>query len=166
MNLDTAGAIGEIVEAIAVVVTLVYLAVQTRHNAASTKSAVEIEASRQLSSWVSRVSHDDDLQRIWDEVQQGKILSTQDHRKFLWLMAELFHMSEGIYIQYQKGFLSDEVWGEFQRTMHGFLQVPQTMKWWRGGNAPLSSEFREYVEKLLLSEPAWQLPHVAGTEQK
>ena len=47
-------------------------------------------------------------------------------------MAELFHMSEGIFIQYQKGFVSNEVWSEFERIMLGLLQFAPTQQWFHG----------------------------------
>ena len=40
MNWDAIGAVGEIVGALAVVVTLIYLAVQTRHSAAATQRQI------------------------------------------------------------------------------------------------------------------------------
>ena len=48
MNWDAIGAVGEIIGALAVVLTLGYLAIQTRHSAAATQSATEVEASRQF----------------------------------------------------------------------------------------------------------------------
>ena len=163
MNWDAIGAIGEIVGAAAVVATLVYLAVQTRRNAASTQSSTEVEASRQFSAWITRASLDDSIQRIWDEVQTETPLSDEDVRKWLWYVAELFHMSEGIFIQYQKGFVSRDVWSEFERAMLGLLQLVPTQRWFHGRNSPLSDTFRRHIENLMTEEPVWKMPNVART---
>ncbi len=165
MNWDAIGAVGEIVGAIAVVATLIYLSVQTRHNAASTQSSTEVEASRQFSAWITRASLDDSIHKIWDDVQTETPLSDEDARKWLWYMAELFHMSEGIFIQYQKGFVSVEVWGLFERSMLGFLQFVPTQQWFRGGNSPLSDTFKKHIESLMTEEPVWKVPNVAATVQ-
>ena len=163
MNWEAIGAIGEIVGAIAVVATLVYLAVQTRHNAAATQSSAEIEASRQFAAWMTRVSLDETLQNIFDDVQVGNDLSDIETRKWLWYVAELFHMSEGIFFQYKKGFISIEVWSEFERTMLGILQVPLTYNWWQGRNSPLSDSFRDHIDNSMTGEITWKMPDVAGT---
>jgi len=158
MNWDAIGATGEWAGAIAVVATLGYLAVQIRQNASSMRSSAELEASRQFTALVTRVSGDRELQRIWDEVIEEQALSLEDHRQWLFFMAEMFHLSEGIFTQYRKGFLSIETWSEYERLMVGFLQSNVAKEWWEGGNGPFSSEFRAHVESLLTVEPTWTLP--------
>ncbi len=165
MNWDAIGAIGEIVGATAVVITLVYLALQTRHSAAATQSSTEVEASRQLSAWVTRSFQDELIQGLWDDVQAGKPLSDEHYRKWLWYLSDLFHMSEGIFIQYQKGFVSAEVWGEFDRMMLGLLQAEPTQEFWHSGNTPFSDAFKMHIEKLMASEPEWKMPNVAATKK-
>jgi hypothetical protein len=166
MNWDAIGAIGEIVGALAVVLTLGYLAIQTRHNAAATQSSTELEASKQFSSFVTRIANSETLQRIWDDAQSEKTLSPEDYRQYLWLMADCFHMSEGIFIQHQKGYVSDEVWGEFERLMLGFLQTKPTQEWWSNRNSPFSNDFFDHIEKLIRKDPEWVMPNVVGTSTK
>ncbi len=74
-------------------------------------------------------------------------------------------MSEGIFIQYQKGFVSVEVWGLFERSMLGFLQFVPTQQWFHGGNSPLSDTFKKHIESLMAEEPTWKVPNVAATVQ-
>ena len=165
MNWEAIGAVGEIVGAMAVVITLVYLALQTRHSAAATKSSTEVEASRQLSAWITRSSQEELIRRLWDDVQAGKPLSKEHYIRWLWYVSDFFHMSEGIFIQYQKGFVSAEVWGEFDRMMLGLLQAEPTQEFWHGGNSPFSDAFKIHVENLMADEPAWKMPNVAATKK-
>ncbi len=165
MNWEAIGAIGEIVGAMAVVITLVYLALQTRHSAAATQSSTEVEASRQLSAWITRSFQDELIQSLWDDVEAGKPLSDDHYRKWLWYLSDLFHMSEGIFIQYQKGFVSAEVWGRFESTCLGMLQNTPGQEFWHSGNTPFSDAFKIHVEKLLASEPEWKMPNVAATKK-
>ena len=152
--------------ALAVVITLIYLALQTRHNAAATKSSTEIEASKQFSAWITRASQDELIQRIWDDVQAEVPLSEDHYRKWLWHMSDLFHMSEGIFIQYKKGFVSAEVWGEFDRCMLGVLQKRPTQEFWHGGNSPFSDAFKTHVENLMAEEAKWKMPNVGASNAK
>jgi len=166
MNWEAIGAIGEIVGALAVVLTLGYLAVQTRHSAASTQSATELDASKQISAFVTRITYSKTLQRIWDDAQTNATLSPEDYRQYLWLMADYFHMSEGVFIQHQKGYVSDEVWGEFERIMVGFLQTKPTQEWWNNRNSPFSESFYAHVDGLINGKPDWTMPNVVETPAK
>jgi len=95
MNWDAIGATGEWAGAIAVVATLGYLAVQIRQNASSMRSSAELEASRQFTAMVTRISGDRELQRIWDEVIEQQAPCLEDHRQWLFFMAEIFTSRRG-----------------------------------------------------------------------
>jgi hypothetical protein len=121
VTLQDLGSLGEVVGAAATVATLVYLAFQLRLNSASIRATAELEASRQLAAFVARVSADSNMKRIYDLVANGAQLSPEDERDYSWLLAEFFHMSEGIYIQHCKGHLSGDIWDEYQLILVGFL---------------------------------------------
>ncbi|MEO0437924.1 MAG: hypothetical protein AAF098_13545 [Pseudomonadota bacterium] len=80
MNWDAVSALGEWVGALAVLATLVYLALQIKQSSQSTRANIELDASRQLAHLVARVSADSNLKRIYDEVAQCKPLSVKDQR--------------------------------------------------------------------------------------
>jgi len=65
MNWEAIGALGEWAGALAVIATLVYLAIQVRQNSASIRSTAELEASGGLAQFVSRISADENMKRIW-----------------------------------------------------------------------------------------------------
>ena len=91
MNWEAIAAVGEIVGATAVVVSLVYLAVQIRQNTRSNRVSAELGTLEQLTSWVRRFSTDKDAQRIWDLVADGsEPISPEDSRQWLWLIGEFF----------------------------------------------------------------------------
>lgn len=64
MNWEVAGAIGEIVDAFAVVVSLVYLAIQIRNQNVEAKAATVQEVLRTNADTISQLQ-DPDLARIW-----------------------------------------------------------------------------------------------------
>ena len=163
MNWEAIGALGEWAGALTVIATLVYLAIQVRQNSANTRAIAELEASGRLGQLVSRISADKNMKRIWEDVSEGIELSPEDSRDYIWLLAELFHTSEGIYIQYSRGFLSAEIWGEYERIMVGYLQSAVARSWWKGGNGPYSDMFREHVEALLARDPQWRMRSVRST---
>ena len=163
MNWDAVGALGEWVGALAVLATLVYLAVQIKQNSQSTRANIELEASRQLAQFVSRISADSNLKRIYDEIAESKPLSFEDERDYLWLVAEFFHSAEGVYIQHVKGFLSEDIWGEYERLLVGFLQSAEAQKWWENSHGPFSEPFRKCVNVILNKPVGWVPIGTKGT---
>ncbi len=66
----------------------------------------------------------------------------------------------------QKGYVSDEVWGEFERLMLGFLQTKPAQEWWSNRNSPFSNDFLDHIEKLIRKDPEWVMRNVVGTSTK
>lgn len=165
MNWDAVGAVGEIVGAIAVVVSLVYLSIQIRQNTRSNQTSAEIESLQQITNWVRRISTDKDAQRLYDLVAEGSApLSSEDSRQYLWLMGELFWITESAFAQHQRGFLSQEAWMRFESMLAGCLGSTLVQEWWQNREVPHSVEFRDYVDQLMLTgEPDWR-PVKTGRE--
>ena len=163
MNWDAIGAIAELLGALAVFLTLVYLSIQIRQSNRSTQSVAELEASRQLTEAARRIGRDPQMRQIWDQVADGRELGEDDHSAFLWLLSEVFFMCEGVFLQYKKGFLSEELWEQFERLIVGYIQHPSGRAWWDQGNQPFTPTFKEHVEHLLQRQPAWRVANVAKT---
>lgn len=100
MNWEAIGALGEGAGALAVIATLVYLAIQVSQNFDSIRATAELEASGRFAQFVSRIPADQNLKRIRQDVAEGHALSAEDHFAYVWLIAEFFHTSEGIFIQF------------------------------------------------------------------
>ncbi len=161
MNWEALDAIGEIVGAVGVIITLAYLAVQIRQNTAMTQSSIEVESSKQLTSFAEAVALDRDLRRIWDEVaSSGTTLELEEHRQWLWWLAVFFHKAEGFWIQRQRGLLSQETWAEWERAMHGFLQNQVGRDWWHQRSVIYAPEFFDFVDRLLEKGADYTMPSV------
>ncbi len=65
MNWDAIGAIGEVVGGVAVIATLLYLAVQIRQNARSVRNAASLSVNEGLAEINRRVSNDPEFADLW-----------------------------------------------------------------------------------------------------
>ena len=65
MNWEAVGAIGEVVGALAVVATLIYLASQIRQNMMSNRNAALETISAQNAAWLSLITQDAEVARIY-----------------------------------------------------------------------------------------------------
>jgi hypothetical protein len=165
MTLQDLGSLGEVVGAVATVATLIYLAIQLRQNSASIQATAELEGSRQLAQFVARISADSSMKRIYDLIANEEELSSEDERDYSWLLAEWFHLSEGIFIQFRKGHMSADIWNEYELLLVGFLQTEIARRWWNEVAPPFSESFRTHVEACLESGTGWKPDVVARYER-
>lgn len=159
MTWDSVGAIGEILGALATIIMLVYLSIQVRHARETTQSATELEVSKLLTQFSQWIASDQDLQRTWDLVAENSSeISDEDLRRFLWHVAASTHAAEGVWEQYQRGFVSDRVWMEWERAISGLLSTPHASSWWSERLAPFSPEFYNYFDQVLREKNEWIMP--------
>lgn len=150
MNWNAIGAIGQIVGAVAVVMSLVYLALQSRQGARASLAQTELEATRMWSELHARVAHSPDMARIWDSGHtKPEGMSEQDRQRFIWLVAEYFFLVEGLFNQHAQDFLSPGTWSPHQRTIAGLLENPIVLEWWRRRVSPYSEDFVRHVDGLI-----------------
>jgi hypothetical protein len=73
---------------------------------------------------------------------------------------------DGQYDFYMKGHITEESWKPKIDACVGLLENPITADWWEKRQAPLSGEFREYVESIRGStDHSWD-HHVIGSLSK
>ena len=145
MDWEAVGAIGEVIAALAVVVTLGYLATQIRQGINSVQGSTELEASMQFSQWHSRITNSPELRAIWDKAAAGEQLNAEEQSAYTWLFCELFFLLEGFFRQYRRGLLTESAWEPMKVSLLGMLQNEIVAEWWDGELGPVSGEFREYL---------------------
>ncbi len=148
MNWSALGAIAQLLSAVAVVVSLLYVAAQVK---ASTRQARQ-DAGRDLAARVSDVSlavaADPELGRLL--VQGGAdpdVLSPGDQARFRGLMNSLFR---GFELQYQlrrEGALDDESWGAVERMIRDWMALPGVQIYFRDRGDWYTTGFQEYVAR-------------------
>jgi len=155
LNWQALGAIGELLGAVAVVVSLLYLATQVRE---STRQARR-DASRDLAARISDVSlavatHPD----VGDLLVKGGAnptqLSSGDQARFRGLMNSLFRSFEQQFLLRKEGALDDESWYAVERLTQDFATLPGTQEYLRYRGRWYTESFLEYVWTLVGGQPA------------
>jgi len=142
------GAVGELIGGFAVVITLVYLALQIRQNTETVRATTELETGRLWSELHARVAHSADMADIWDKGHtRPSELTDTEKRRFIWFIAEYFFLVENLYRQREIEFLSLESWKQHERAVAGLLLNPTLAAWWESGVSPFSEEFVAQVNR-------------------
>jgi hypothetical protein len=174
MTLSELADIGEFLGGLAVVVSLVYLALQIRQNSRqvlantdSVQAGAVLESTRLNLNFHEMMATNPDLVEIWDiGLTNPAALSDQQKRRFVWVVSELFVQFDGLYSLTQRGVLPAENWEVSERNMGGFLLNPLVKSWYESRVTPLSPDFCRRIELLLespLSE-AWTYTALASLD--
>jgi hypothetical protein len=144
MNWDAIGAIGEVVGAIAVVASLVYLARQISQNsslveqsAAATRAKSAVTSAGHGADSFRWLAGDTDLTRIWfTALSAPGELSEAELRRFdLLLMAQIIEADVN-YALFRQGALDPEVWAVWDRILDRWLLHPRFHHLWTRGALP------------------------------
>jgi hypothetical protein len=162
MTLEDWAAIAEIVGALAVVLTLVYLAVQVKHS----KEALDANTKAirgQVISDVTRNVQDHMMMMVQghDLITTVKIMATEeeldpDNALLLdMLLTAVFVARQNEYFQWKQGLLDDSVFRSLHHITFTIMGTPSGRHWWQHeGSKLVAPEFVKFVEQLDEDGPA------------
>jgi len=161
MSLEDLGNIGEFVAAVAVVVSLIYLAAQIRQNTQQIKQSIRsVRAStfhtalNSLAGFVVPIAQDPDLADIYQRGLRGESLNETEWLRFRFVISHLFSLYEHLYYQHRAGLAESELWESRAANMAWYFAQPGWRSYWDEAGRLFGRGFREYVAKELAGTPA------------
>ncbi len=147
MTLQDLGSIGEFVAAIATLVTLVYLALQIRHNTRSVRTSAFQEASRDLAESIDHISRDPELCRIYlAGAKDFESLSREERLRFSIYFTGVMRRYENLLHQTREGMIDRADWEGVRETGRQTFSQPGVMAWWKRSRSLFNAELRDFVE--------------------
>jgi len=154
MNLESLANLGEIIGAIAVVVSLIYLAVQVRQNTRAQQAENFSRALDRVAAMQATLSRDPDISVIFSKgVSDPSNLTTGERLQFTWAMYELFGAFEFMFLASKENSIPEEFWQRWSSAVAWWLTFPGVQSWWNVRPIPFTGSFTSYVESLLENNP-------------
>ena len=145
MNWEALGAIGEIVGAVAVVVTLGYLAVQIRQNTRSMRTATRQNVLGDSISFLEHLFTDPELARVWgDGIRDSESLSEPERHRFHLFAMSFFRRFESIHQHHREGLLPTSDWAGLRDSVLEGVARPGLLAWWESNSFRFNPYFREF----------------------
>ena len=150
MDWIAVGAIAEIVGAIAVVLTLAYLALQVNHATQAARRAAVADAVSAIREANAHLADDPAAVTIFRKGVDGlENLSTAEEKvQFGILTFNLFKTCEHLHYQWVVGAMDSEVWGGWEWHMKGYLMFPGNRQWYEERRRSFSSKFQGWVDNM------------------
>ena len=147
LSLEDLGNIGEFVAAVAVVISLIYLAIQIRQNTRSVRSATAQSASHGIIDINSLLVGDRSItELLLSGSRAPEELDPVDQTRYLVALSSLFVTFETMFLQQRSGLIEPEYWESRERFLRFLLSFPGVVSWWRRSSALYGDQFRQYVE--------------------
>ena len=147
MNWEAIGAVGEAVGAIAVVVTLAYLAMQIRQNTDATRAASHHAVIEALNQGNLAQARDAELAQIWvSGLKDRGVLTEVERQRFDSLCLAYFHVFDSLWYSAKVGTAERNLLLSEEKGFVYLMDSSGVYDWWEANPYAFSPEFRDYME--------------------
>jgi len=148
LDLEALANLGEFVSALAVVVSLIYLAFQVRQNTVSQRTENYARALERIALMQSQLSSDGAFASIIMRGSQDHTrLTTEERAQFSWTFYEMFGAFEFMFLQAEAGALHEDVWNRWSATLAWWISFPGVRAWWAARPTPFSPSFTRHIDE-------------------
>ena len=153
MSLQDLGNIGEAIGGIAVIVTIVYLAIQIRQNTRAVRAAAFQQVVDSFAEFSASLSHDRELVEI---VINGNkdyhALNEVDQTRYGLAMRSFIRRAENVFFQTEQGTVKAETWAGIRGSLITVFRTPGFQSWWKGQTRYFNPTFRDFLERDFLQD--------------
>ena len=147
MQWDAVAAIGSVLGALSVILTVVFLAVQVRRNTAATQSQTYQAACAALADFGALLAQDPALCRVWRlGLSKPDELEDNQYYQFAFLGISLLRRYENAFFQYHAGLIGAYFWNGHKNNLLWHFHQPGFQRWWKERRLTFSEAFRDYLE--------------------
>jgi hypothetical protein len=146
MNWDAIAALAELLGAVAVLASLVYLAAQIRQNTQMVKSSIRQQLTTTTQDFVFKMIDEAD---VLAKLQDGEDLSVAEEIKFRQLTRAAFRGYEDYAYQHQHGLLDASEWTGRLETIRISLAMPLVRERWLATRQEYSDNLQKVIDPLV-----------------
>ena len=151
-SLEDLGNVGEVVGGLAVVISVLYLAVQIRQSSRIARFDAHRSLSVSMSSIIGDVARNPELYRVWKAViDEPETASYDDRERFGMLLYQVFTTFSDAY---RFADIDNDLATRYEIYIDQYLKMPAVQSWWsrQGNNFP--ERFRHIINERLAEHAA------------
>ena len=148
MSLEDWAAVAEIVGAIAIIATLIYLAIQVKQNTGAIQSSNAMVLHNNMSDLAREITRDRDLGNIIVRALAGtdELSPAEKMASYGWFYTFL-RTGELAHLRYRSGDLDKEYWDASLVFFRAYWQTPGFRAYWANRKAAFTPDFQSAVEE-------------------
>ena len=147
MTLSDLANLGQVIGAIAVVISLIYVAMQIRQNTNAVRSATAQTVHEHFAKWYHLVAADDELaQIVANGLRDYGSLSEQERVRFIAAFMSFLSYSQNAFLKWREGLLASPLWLGWELVIMNLVCAPGGKVFWKDRAYMFGDEFRRYIE--------------------
>ena len=149
MNWDAISAVSQMIGSIAVVISVLYLAVQLRSSTRVARVAAMDAAAAALRDVTKPFMENAELGRVWRTgLENLEALSPEDQARFFHAAHQFLKALETIHYHYVYGLLDPQLWAGWRELLHHYVATPGIRFYLERRSGVFSERFRNFVNSL------------------
>ena len=149
MNWDAVSAIAEVLGATAVVVTLIYLAIQIRQNTKVARSATRQAIAESAAQLGTDLLENSGMAEIFVKHFNGEELSAVEELRLQARCYRDMRHWENVHYQVSEGLVTTDQWLGFRKNLAALFTLPVYRQYWEQESEHYSERFRSEVAAIL-----------------
>lgn len=148
MNWDALGAIAELLGAVGVIGSLLYLAGQVRMSSRASAVESKLESTALLCNFIDSIIGDPDLLDLQRRgIADVELLTKPEYIRFSNMSMKAFWMFSASYFQYRSGTITEDDFHETKAVIHYWLRGRGCRMWWgKFGRESMSPLFAKFID--------------------
>ena len=154
MTLNDLGSLGEFISGLAVVVTLVYLAIQIRHNTRAVRSSMHQEMVESTLRIAESVSDNADIARIVLKAEEGyDDLTEEELLRFEAYAERVFSNFESVFYSYRNSMLEEDLWESWESSYLADISRVSMRRFWHEERPLHLRDYMDFIEQHYRTHP-------------
>ena len=146
MNWDAITGVAEMIGALGVIASLIYLATQIRHNTRIVRAGTYESLAQGTAASNALLISDPEVSRIVTLGFSGEKLEDSDRARFTHYLRTLFRRYDSIFFHYQEGILPADAWEGYCNALRQALHSSNVQRFWLRHHDLYTPRFCELVD--------------------
>ncbi len=155
MTLNELGSLGEFISGLAVVVTLVYLALQIRHNTRAVRSSMHQDMVESTLRIAESVSDNPDVGRIVLKANEDyDNLTKEEFVRFEAYAERVFGNFESVFYSYRNSMIEQDLWESWEASYLADISRTAMRRFWHEDRPMHLRDYMEFIDQFYRKNPA------------
>src|SRR5437763_416451 len=167
MNWDAISAISQLIGSLAVVLSVLYLAVQVHQSTRVAKVAMQDAAATALRDVTKPLMENAELERIWRVgIEDINALSVEERARFFHSTYQFLKAFETIHFHHVYGLIEEQIWNGWCGLLRHYIVSPGIEHYWRLRHDLFSIRFQQFVASLERPETRRTVANLLGEQKR
>jgi hypothetical protein len=150
MSLREWSSIASVVSAVSLVVSVIYVSIQIRHNTRAVRATAFQQVVDSFAGISLEIAKDRDFVDLYSRAsQEFASLSDVERAQYSFMLLSFLRRAENVFFQTEIQLLQNEHWSGIRDSIKAIVAPPGAQDCWRTIRSRLNPEFRTFVDTLI-----------------